>query len=73
MKNSKRCLILMKHDISFSRIMSPKTPEERVNMDKIPYASVIWSIMYVMLCTRPDIVHALSVMSRYQVDPSLEN
>ena len=42
-------------------------------MNMIPYASAIGSIMYVMLCTRPDIVHALSVKSRYQVDPGLEH
>ena len=42
-------------------------------MDMIPYASAIGSIMYVMLCTRPDIAHALSVMSRYQADPGLEH
>ena len=48
-----------------STSMSPKTPEERANMDMIPYASAIGSIMYAMLCTRPDIAHALSVTSRY--------
>ena len=42
-------------------------------MDMIPYASAIGSIMYAMLCTRPDIVHALSVTSRYQADPGLEH
>ena len=42
-------------------------------MDMIPYASTIGSFMYAMLCTRPDISHALSVMSRYQADPGLEH
>ena len=42
-------------------------------MDMIPYASAIGSIIYVMLCTRPDIAHALSVTSRYQADPGLEH
>ena len=42
-------------------------------MNMIPYASAIGSIMYAMLCTRPDIAHALSVTSRYQVDPGLEH
>ena len=35
-------------------------------MSKIPYASAIGSIMYVMLCTRPDVSYALSMTSRYQ-------
>ena len=37
-----------------------------------PYASVIGSIIYVMLYTKPDIAYDLSVTSRYQADPGLE-
>ena len=64
-ENSKRGLIPIRHGISLSRSMSPKTLEERANMNMIPYASAIGSIMYDMLRTRPDIAHALSVMSKY--------
>jgi hypothetical protein len=35
-------------------------------MRVIPYASVVGSIMYVMLCMRPDVSYALSAMSRYE-------
>ena len=42
-------------------------------MDKIPYASAIGSIMYAMLCTRPDVAHAISLTSRYQSDPGSEH
>ena len=73
MENSKRCLILMRHGISLSRSMSPKTPEDKANMDKIPYTSTIGFIMYDILCIKPDIVHTLSVMSRYQTDAGLEH
>ena len=38
-------------------------------MSKIPYASAIGSIMYAMLCTRPDVSYALSITSRYQSYP----
>ncbi|XP_038697978.1 secreted RxLR effector protein 161-like [Tripterygium wilfordii] len=38
-------------------------------MSKIPYASAIGSIMYAMVCTRPDVSYALSVTSRYQGNP----
>ena len=63
----------MRHEISFSRSMSPKTLEERANMDMIPYASTIGSITYAMLCTMPDIAHALSVTSRSEADLGLEH
>ena len=73
MENFKIGLTPMRHGISLSTSMSPKTPEERANMDMIPYASAIGSIMYVMLCTRLDIAYVLSVMSRFQMVPSLEH
>lgn len=69
MENSKRGLIPMSHGVSLSEKMSPKTPEERERMSKIPYASAIGSIMYAMLCTRPDVAHSISVTSRFQSDP----
>ena len=34
-------------------------------MSKVPYALVIGSLMYAMVCTRPDIAHAMEVMNRY--------
>ena len=37
-------------------------------MNMIPYSTTIGSIMYAMLCTRPDVSYALSVTSRYQSD-----
>jgi hypothetical protein len=44
------------------------SPDEQKKMSVIPYASAIGSIMYAMLCTRPDVSFALSVTSRYQSD-----
>ena len=38
-------------------------------MSLIPYASVIGSIMYAIVCTRLDVSYALSVTSRYQSNP----
>ena len=38
-------------------------------MSVIPYASAIGSLMYAMLCTRPDVSYSLSATSRYQSDP----
>ncbi|KAI5397676.1 hypothetical protein KIW84_063483 [Lathyrus oleraceus] len=38
-------------------------------MNKIPYAYAIGSIIYAMLCTRPDVSYALNATSRYQSDP----
>ena len=35
-------------------------------MSTIPYASAIGSIMYAMICTRPNVSYALSVTRKYQ-------
>ena len=73
MKNSKRSLLPLTHSIHLSKKMCPDIPEEIRCMSKIPYASAIGSLMYAMLCTRPDIAHTVSVTSRYQSNPGEEN
>lgn len=38
-------------------------------MANIVYSSVIGSLMYVMICTRPNIGHAMEVVSRFMSNP----
>ena len=40
-------------------------------MKGVPYASAIGSIMYAMLCTRPDVCLAISLAGRYQSNPGV--
>jgi hypothetical protein len=42
-------------------------------MARVPYASVVGSLMYAMVCTQPDIAHAVGVLSRYMSTPRKEN
>jgi hypothetical protein len=51
----------------------PKTQEEIEDMAHVPYASVVGSLMYVMVCTRPDISHAVGVLRRYMSTPGKEH
>ncbi|MCR2847927.1 hypothetical protein KN825_15195, partial [Weizmannia coagulans] len=69
MQDSKRGFLPMSHGITLGKTQCPNTKDERERMSKIPYASAIGSIMYVMLCTRPDVSYALSITSKYQSDP----
>ncbi|KAH9733975.1 hypothetical protein KPL71_017220 [Citrus sinensis] len=46
-----------------------RSQEERDYMARVPYASVVGSLMYVMVCTRPDISQAVSMVSRYMHNP----
>ncbi|KAE8669173.1 hypothetical protein F3Y22_tig00112253pilonHSYRG00128 [Hibiscus syriacus] len=52
-----------------SKEQSPKTEEERAHMVKVTYASAIGSLMYAMVCTRPDITHTVGAVSRYMNNP----
>ena len=69
MKNFKKSYLPIGHEISLSKKDCPTTPQEREHMSRIPYASIVGSIMYAMTCTRPDAAHSLGVVSRYQSDP----
>ena len=51
---------------TLTRTLSPKTLEEKEQMSKIPYLSAVGSLMYAMMCTRPDI-------SRYQCNLGQEH
>ena len=73
MDESKKGFLPMLQGKTLSKTQSPATAEDREVMNKIPYASAIGSIMYAMLCTRPDVAHAISLTSRYQSDPGLEH
>ena len=42
-------------------------------MSCVPYASVVGSLMYAMVCTRPYIAHAIGVLGRYMSKPRKEN
>jgi len=51
----------------------PKTQEEEEDMSHVPYASVVGSLMYAMVCTRLDIVDAVGVLSRFMTKPGMEH
>ena len=48
-----------------SKEQSHSTKQEQAHMAKVPYASTIKSLMYVMVSTRPDIAYAVGVVSRH--------
>ena len=37
-------------------------------MSKVPYASIVGSLIYAMVSTRPDIAYVMGVKSRYMAD-----
>lgn len=55
--------------VKLSKAMSPKNEEERKEMSSKPYRSLIGSLMYLAISTRPDITHAISQLSQFNEDP----
>ena len=53
MKQSKKGFLYVLQGVKLSKTQSPTTAEDRERMKVIPYASVIGSIKYAMLYTRP--------------------
>ena len=68
MQDSKRGFLSMSHGIKLNKSQCPTMKDKRERMDKILYASAIGSIMYALLCTRPDVSRALSMASKFQLD-----
>ena len=56
-----------------SKEQSPKTGKEKEAMKNVPYASAVGCLMYAMVCTRPDIAHAVGVVSRYSSNPGKQH
>ena len=55
----------------FSLEQCPRNELERTEMERIPYASVVGSLMYMHTCTRPDISFAVGMLGRYQSNPGI--
>ncbi|XP_020266445.1 uncharacterized protein LOC109841932 [Asparagus officinalis] len=73
MQDSKNGILPIRHRISLSKEMCPKSIEKIKSFRNISYASTIDSLMYAMLCTRPDITYDVGLVSRFQSNPSEEH
>jgi len=60
-------------NFKLSSSMCPSSEAERMEMSRVPYASAVGSLMFAMICTRPDIAHAVGVVSRYMANPGREH
>ncbi|KAL0443794.1 UNVERIFIED_CONTAM: Retrovirus-related Pol polyprotein from transposon TNT 1-94 [Sesamum latifolium] len=65
MINAKSSSVPLATHFQLSKDQSPKSDSEKKHMEKVPYSNAIGSVMYLMVCTRPDIAYAVSCLSRY--------
>mgnify|MGYP005831780401 CR=1 FL=1 len=73
MDQSKKGFLPVLQGVKLSQTHCPTTADDREKMKNVPYASAIGSIMYAMLCTRPDVCLAISFAGRYQSNPGVDH
>ena len=73
MDQAKNGFLPLLQGVKSSKTQCPTTAEDREKMKDVPYASAIGSIMYAMLCTRPDVCLAISLARRYQSNPGVDH
>ena len=73
MENSKPISIPLAGHFRLSMTQCPQYKVERNEMNYVPYANSIGSLMYAMVCSRPNISHSVSVLSRFTANPSREH
>nr|CAE03834.3 OSJNBb0013J13.11 [Oryza sativa Japonica Group] len=56
-----------------SALQCASTDEDVGYMSRVPYSSAVGSLMYAMICSRPDLSHAMSLVSRYMANPGKEH
>ena len=60
-------------NFKLSSSMSPSNEVERMEMSRILYASTVGSLMFAMICTRPNITQGVGAVSRNMVNPGGEH
>ena len=68
-KNFKKGYLSISQKIFLSKNDCLTTSREREHINKISYALIVRSIMYITICTKLNVVYPLGVVSRYQSDP----
>jgi hypothetical protein len=73
MNNVKPVNVPLASHFKLSSVLSPRTDEEKKYMSHVPYANFVGNLMYAMVSTRPDISHAVGVVSRFMAKPGKEH
>jgi hypothetical protein len=73
MQNAKPISTPFSIHFKLTKEMCPKTQEDIEYMSRVPYSSAIGSLMYAMVCPRPDISHVMGVVNSYMNNPGKEH
>ena len=73
MDQAKKGFLPVLQGVKLSHTQCPTIAEDREKMKDVPYASAIGSIMYALLCTRPDVCLSISLAGRYQRNAGVDH
>jgi len=73
MHNAKPVHVPLPGHLKLSKTQCRENDQEKEEMSKVPYSSAVGSLMYAMVCTRPDIGYAVGVVSRFLSNPRKEH
>ena len=73
MGNSKAISTPLAAHFRLSAECCPQFEEDIDRMSNVAHFSVVGSLMYAMVCTRPDLSHGVSVVSRYMHNPGKDH
>ena len=73
MHNAKPVSTPLAAHFRLSSDLCPDSDDEIEYMSRVPYSSAVGSLMYAMVCSRLDLSHALSVVSRFMANPGKEH
>jgi hypothetical protein len=73
MRDSKPVSTPIALHFKLSSSQSSSTYSDFEYMSKVSYSSVIGSLMYDMVCSRPNLSYAMSLISRYMTNPGKEH
>jgi ATP-binding cassette subfamily B (MDR/TAP) protein 1 len=69
MNKTREVNCLLAAHFKLSKKQCPSTEKIENEMHNVPYASAVGSLMYAMVCTRPDIAQTFSTVSRFMSNP----
>ena len=73
MNKAKHVNVSLTFHFKLSSGLCPSSDEEKDYMSRVLYSNTVGCLMYAMVCTRPDISHAIGVVSKYIANPGKEH
>lgn len=73
MENCSRSVVPIQKGDKFILKQCPMNELQRKQMENILYASIVESLMYAQVCTRPDISFAVGMLGKYQSNLGMDH